>query len=427
MIIVIKCVMLVVFLFSLKICILLSDAAETNNTVYSQDNPSLSPQNGIVCTESHPYVWCLPLNYKKEAAPWEYRYLTYSPIPWNYHFDFYIFDIHEINEKSQTLKISMYFELTWHEPRLRTNKSANTWRAKNYVPTSILNSNYLWHPDLEIYGVQTSPRQLFMKDLSGILITKQQQILYSLRLDITLSCQMDFNRYPFDSQTCPFRVSSYFEDDKIVRCTSELHNDYLDEFARTLQYKIKIEELPQKYRTLEYQDRDYSRCGFMILYTRSKTQLIFQVYVTSGMLVIMSWTSFLINPHIVPGRMGLLVTLFLVLVNIFNGFKNSSPPSISLNALDVFLIICIGHVFCVLIQYSIVLLLGNFHINISLVSCHKVCDQNHLQKAKSTKKQICGDAQQHRLMNTLDSTSLIAFPIFFILCLIVYGAIYAKS
>ena len=31
-----------------------------------------------------------------------------------------------------------------------------------------------------------------------------------------------------------------------------------------------------------------------------------------------SWVSFLIKPEVVPGRMALLVTIFLVLVNIFN-------------------------------------------------------------------------------------------------------------
>ena len=39
------------------------------------------------------------------------------------------------------------------------------------------------------------------------------------------------------------------------------------------------------------------------------------------MFVIVSWVSFLINPHVVPGRMGLLVTLFLVLINIFNSVR----------------------------------------------------------------------------------------------------------
>ena len=38
-----------------------------------------------------------------------------------------------------------------------------------------------------------------------------------------------------------------------------------------------------------------------------------------------SWISFLIPPDIVPGRMTLLITVFLVLVNIFNTITTNIP------------------------------------------------------------------------------------------------------
>ena len=47
----------------------------------------------------------------------------------------------------------------------------------------------------------------------------------------------------------------------------------------------------------------------------------FKVYLPSGMFVVVSWVSFLIKPEVVPGRMALLVTLFLVLINIFNSVR----------------------------------------------------------------------------------------------------------
>ena len=155
-------------------------------------------------------------------------------------------------------------------------------------------------------------------------------------------------------------------------------------------------------------------------------QLFFQVYLTAGMLVIVSWASFLINPNIVPGRMGLLVTLLLVLVNIFNGFKSSSPPSADFNALDLYLIICICHVFCVLAEYAIVLFLDNSNIRNSLVSCCIVYDENQLHSTRDEGNQINKERQLHQLMNKFDSTSLIMFPLLFISCLIIYGVVYAQ-
>jgi glycine receptor len=50
-------------------------------------------------------------------------------------------------------------------------------------------------------------------------------------------------------------------------------------------------------------------------------QYLVQVYLPSCMFVVVSWVSFLIKPEVVPGRMALLVTLFLVLINIFNSVR----------------------------------------------------------------------------------------------------------
>ena len=94
-----------VYLVPLHIFILHSDASMINKSVYSQEIPSFRPQNSISCIENQPYVWCLPLNYKRENAPWEYRYLTNTSIPWNYEFYFYINDVHEINECINTSKL----------------------------------------------------------------------------------------------------------------------------------------------------------------------------------------------------------------------------------------------------------------------------------------------------------------------------------
>merc|ERR1719361_2189119 len=56
------------------------------------------------------------------------------------------------------------------------------------------------------------------------------------------------------------------------------------------------------------------------------------------------------------GRMALLVTLFLVLVNIFNAITNNSPKADGLNALQGWVLTCIFFVFGSLLEYSVILL-----------------------------------------------------------------------
>ena len=76
---------------------------------------------------------------------------------------------------------------------------------------------------------------------------------------------------------------------------------------------------------------------------------IITYYLPSGLFVVVSWISFLIPPDIVPGRMALLITLFLVLVNIFNNINSNSPKAEGLTAIEIWMLACILFVFGLLI------------------------------------------------------------------------------
>jgi len=59
----------------------------------------------------------------------------------------------------------------------------------------------------------------------------------------------------------------------------------------------------------------YDNILIQIQLQRKTMQVLVQVYLPSFMFVIVSWISYLVKPEVVPGRMALLVTLFLVLVS----------------------------------------------------------------------------------------------------------------
>jgi len=101
----------------------------------------------------------------------------------------------------------------------------------------------------------------------------------------------------------------------------------------------------------------YAACGIQVRLQRKQMQFLVQVYLPSFMFVVTSWVSFLIKPEVVPGRMGLLVTLFLVLINIFNSVREQAPISSRLNAIDLYLVVCIFLVFSALMEYAVILFL----------------------------------------------------------------------
>ena len=70
---------------------------------------------------------------------------------------------------------------------------------------------------------------------------------------------------------------------------------------------------------------NYSTAGFELILSRKMSFYILTYYLPSGLFVGISWVSFLINPEVIPGRMTMLVTLFLVLINIHNTIQTNSP------------------------------------------------------------------------------------------------------
>ena len=64
----------------------------------------------------------------------------------------------------------------------------------------------------------------------------------------------------------------------------------------------------------------------------------------------------MIPQELVPGRMGLLITLFLVLVNLFISITTNSPNTKSLTSISTWILACIIFVQGAVLEYGCILL-----------------------------------------------------------------------
>ena len=69
----------------------------------------------------------------------------------------------------------------------------------------------------------------------------------------------------------------------------------------------------------------FSQTGFNLVLDRSPTKFVINIYIPTFLLTIASFIGFLIPVEVVPGRMALLVTIFLMLVNISDTEQNRGP------------------------------------------------------------------------------------------------------
>ena len=158
-----------------------------------------------------------------------------------------------------------------------------------------------------------------------------------------------------DRQTCDVAIGSFFYEYEDVRFVGSL--SYNESTQQFLQYEFNLTEMPEKerfnyYRQGEPEEEIYSTYGarvsteilcrvripnriFQVHMRRIFQPFLLRSYLPSAIFVVVSWISFTIDPTVVPGRMALLVTILLMLINISNSVSSMSPLAESLTAIEV--------------------------------------------------------------------------------------------
>ena len=81
-------------------------------------------------------------------------------------------------------------------------------------------------------------------------------------------------------------------------------------------FEVNFEKLENKIEIHKFTYRKHSVAGFQFRLKRRYTPILINTYLPCMMLLLISFIGFFIPVHMIPGRMALLVTIFLMLVNI---------------------------------------------------------------------------------------------------------------
>ena len=157
-----------------------------------------------------------------------------------------------------------------------------------------------------------------------------------------IKCGMDFTMYPFDTQICPFviiadknltyqEIISKFQKMSLLLTRYDFFwqefstNAVLADRTRNEKFDIYLDNTIEGKFYNQDTNETYSQTGFNLIFERSATKYFVNVFIPTSLLTIASFIGFLIPVEVVPGRMTLLVTIFLMLVNVSNTGQNRGP------------------------------------------------------------------------------------------------------
>ena len=94
------------------------------------------------------------------------------------------------------------------------------------------------------------------------------------------------------------------------------HINYQSNSNVTELFDLRFDTLESNVSKMNHGAEEFSNIGFTVFLTRAPKTHLSNTYLPSGLLTFISFIGFLIPVDMVPGRMALLVTIFLMLVNI---------------------------------------------------------------------------------------------------------------
>jgi len=182
-----------------------------------------------------------------------------------------------------------------------------------------------------------------------------------------------------------------------------MDSNAIEKDLRLNEFLLSTKKLSYDYWQLE--QGNFSVVGIEIRLTREYQMYLLKSYLPTFVLVLMSGISFKIPGEAIPGRMTLLITIFLVLVNIANA-SDSKAYGYGLNGLDIWLRMCMAFVAGAIGEYSAVL-------SILYKDSHKV-------------KPLSEDFQQRQqcVAAALDKKFIFIFFITFACCNAIYWPCY---
>ncbi|XP_013854916.1 glycine receptor subunit alpha-3 [Austrofundulus limnaeus] len=276
--------------------------------------------------------------------------------PVNVSCNIFINSFGSIAETTMDYRVNIFLRQQWNDPRLAYSEYPDD--SLDLDP-SMLDS--IWKPDLFFANEKGAHFHEVTTDNKLLRIFKNGNVLYSIRLTLTLSCPMDLKNFPMDVQTCIMQLESfgYTMNDLIFEWQKNGSVQVAD--GLTLPQFILKEESDLRYCTKHYNTGKFTCIEVRFHLERQMGYYLIQMYIPSLLIVILSWVSFWINMDAAPARVALGITTVLTMTTQSSGSRTSLPKVSYVKAIDIWMAVCLLFVFSALLEYAAVNFVSRQH------------------------------------------------------------------
>ncbi|XP_029983675.1 gamma-aminobutyric acid receptor subunit rho-2 isoform X2 [Sphaeramia orbicularis] len=246
--------------------------------------------------------------------------------------------------------MTLYLRHYWKDERLAFPSATN--KSMTFDGRLV---KKIWVPDVFFVHSKRSFIHDTTTDNIMLRVYPDGHVLYSLRVTVTAACNMDFSRFPLDSQTCTLELESYAYTDEDLMLYWKSGDESLSTDERISLSQFLIQKFHTTSRLAFYSSTGwYNRLYINFTLRRHIFFFLLQTYFPATLMVMLSWVSFWIDRRAVPARVSLGITTVLTMSTIITGVNASMPRVSYIKAVDIYLWVSFVFVFLSVLEYAAV-------------------------------------------------------------------------
>ncbi|XP_060084313.1 glycine receptor subunit alpha-2-like [Ylistrum balloti] len=262
----------------------------------------------------------------------------------------YVMSIDSLNEASMDYTVTIFLRQKWIDNRLK------------YPPVSGMKMleldnrmiDQVWVPDTFFANEKSASFHYITVPNKLMHLYPNGTVFYSVRVTMTLSCDMKLSAYPLDSQKCHIALESYsYTTDNVIfkwhpYQAVEMQTDrLLPQFFFSDQPSI-TNDCQKNYG----ESGNFSCLETTLHLTRNTGYYIAQIFIPSILIVMLSWVSFWVDAEATPARISLGVLTVLTITTQGSGARSTLPRVSYIKAIDVWMATCLMFVFASLLEFA---------------------------------------------------------------------------